>query len=237
VLATSLKAHAAVKRSQVESANVVARLPGADPALKGEVVVLSAHVDHIGIGEPIDGDRIYNGAMDNGSGSALLVDIAANLAASGQAPGHPGDRTITPTTTRAARFWSLSLETSVVLLVARMPGTTPPATRLISQTPCTTITDRNLQLSCYGISVKPNFPSNCRDITDVDMKQFCYGAAGVANTDLGQCTSISARNTQLLCYAMNDSISSNCNDITNANDRNFCLGVSAHNTSYCASIQ
>jgi hypothetical protein len=69
------------------------------------------------------------------------------------------------------------------------------------------------------------------------MKQFCYGAAGVANTDLGQCTSISARNTQLLCYAMNDSISSNCNDITNANDRNFCLGVSAHNTSYCASIQ
>lgn len=51
------------------------------------VVVLSAHVDHIGIGEPIDGDRIYNGAMDNGSGSALLVDIAANLAASGRAAG------------------------------------------------------------------------------------------------------------------------------------------------------
>ncbi len=48
---------------------------------------LSAHVDHIGIGEPIDGDRIYNGAMDNGSGSALLVDIAANLAASGRAAG------------------------------------------------------------------------------------------------------------------------------------------------------
>jgi Zn-dependent M28 family amino/carboxypeptidase len=88
-LAMSLKARAAVKRSEVESANVVARLPGTDPALKGEVVVLSAHVDHIGIGEPIDGDRIYNGAMDNGSGSALLLDVAANLAASGTPADKP----------------------------------------------------------------------------------------------------------------------------------------------------
>ena len=43
------------------------------------MVVLSAHVDHVGIGAPIDGDRIYNGAMDDGSGSALLLDVAANL--------------------------------------------------------------------------------------------------------------------------------------------------------------
>jgi Zn-dependent M28 family amino/carboxypeptidase len=41
--------------------------------------VLSAHLDHIGIGEPINGDRIYNGAMDNGSGSALIVDMAASF--------------------------------------------------------------------------------------------------------------------------------------------------------------
>ena len=81
-LTASLKARASVKRTAVESANVVARLPGKDPALKGEVVVLSAHVDHVGIGEPIDGDRIYNGAMDDGSGSALLLDMAASLAAS-----------------------------------------------------------------------------------------------------------------------------------------------------------
>ena len=86
MLAASLKAHASVKHSEVESANVIARLPGTDPALKGEVVVLSAHVDHVGIGEPIDGDRIYNGAMDDGSGSALLLDMAANLAASGEKP-------------------------------------------------------------------------------------------------------------------------------------------------------
>jgi len=87
-LAVSLQARASVKRSEVESANVIARLPGSDPALKNEVVVLSAHVDYIGIGAPIDGDRIYNGAMDDGSGSALLLDMAANLAASRQGP-HP----------------------------------------------------------------------------------------------------------------------------------------------------
>src|SRR5262249_44614480 len=80
-LPVSLQAHATVKRGEVESANVVARLPGSDPALKDEVVVLSAHVDHVGIGAPIDGDRIYNGAMDDGSGSALLLDMAASLAA------------------------------------------------------------------------------------------------------------------------------------------------------------
>jgi Zn-dependent M28 family amino/carboxypeptidase len=85
-LAVSLKARASVKRSEVDSANVIARLPGTDPALKGEVVVLSAHVDHVGIGAPIDGDRIYNGAMDDGSGSALLLDMAASLAASEQKP-------------------------------------------------------------------------------------------------------------------------------------------------------
>src|SRR4029079_2210812 len=40
-----------------------------------------AHIDHVGIGEPIDGDRIYNGAMDDGSGSALLLDMASSLKA------------------------------------------------------------------------------------------------------------------------------------------------------------
>lgn len=63
----------------VESNNIVARIPGTDPALKAEYVVLSAHLDHVGVGEPINGDRIYNGAMDNGSGSALLLDIARSL--------------------------------------------------------------------------------------------------------------------------------------------------------------
>jgi Peptidase family M28 len=77
-LNVSLQAHAAVKLAPVESANVVARLPGSDPTLKNEYVVLSAHMDHLGIGEPINGDRVYNGAMDNASGTAAMLDIAAS---------------------------------------------------------------------------------------------------------------------------------------------------------------
>ena len=78
-LAASVRTTATVERKDVESANVVAKLPGTDPQLKNEYVVLSAHVDHLGIGEPIGGDRIYNGAMDNASGTALLLDVAAAL--------------------------------------------------------------------------------------------------------------------------------------------------------------
>jgi Zn-dependent M28 family amino/carboxypeptidase len=78
-LAVSIKAKARVEKKEVESANVIAKVPGSDPALKGEYVVLSAHIDHLGIGEPINGDRIYNGAMDNASGSATLLDVARSL--------------------------------------------------------------------------------------------------------------------------------------------------------------
>jgi peptidase M28-like protein len=78
-LLVSLEATTKVETGKVESANIVASLQGSDPALKNEYVVLSAHLDHLGIGEPVNGDRIYNGAMDNGSGSALLLDLAASL--------------------------------------------------------------------------------------------------------------------------------------------------------------
>ena len=80
-LSTSLKTNAVILTKSVESSNIVGKLAGTDPALKNEFVVLSAHIDHIGIGAPINGDRIYNGAMDNGSGSALAMDIAASLKA------------------------------------------------------------------------------------------------------------------------------------------------------------
>lgn len=78
-LAVSIRTTAKLKRKNVESANVIAKLTGEDPQLKNEYVVLSAHIDHIGIGAPINGDRIYNGAMDNASGSAVLLDVAASL--------------------------------------------------------------------------------------------------------------------------------------------------------------
>src|SRR5207302_784158 len=72
-------ARAAIQKINLESANIVAKLPGTDEALKKEFVVLSAHIDHIGIGEPVNGDKIYNGAMDDGSGTAAVLDIAASL--------------------------------------------------------------------------------------------------------------------------------------------------------------
>jgi Zn-dependent M28 family amino/carboxypeptidase len=78
-LATTLKAHAAIESKTVLSDNIIGKLPGSDPVLKNEYVVLSAHIDHLGMGAPINGDSIYNGALDNASGSALLLDLAAHL--------------------------------------------------------------------------------------------------------------------------------------------------------------
>jgi Zn-dependent M28 family amino/carboxypeptidase len=78
-LGVSLQARASVKNTSVESANIIGKLAGNDAKLKNEYVVISAHVDHIGIGEPVNGDRIYNGAMDNASGVAVLLDLAAQF--------------------------------------------------------------------------------------------------------------------------------------------------------------
>jgi Zn-dependent M28 family amino/carboxypeptidase len=78
-LAFSIQAKAVLEKKTVDSANIVAKLPGSDAKLKDEYVTLSAHVDHLGIGAPINGDKIYNGAMDNASGDAVLLDVAASL--------------------------------------------------------------------------------------------------------------------------------------------------------------
>ncbi len=75
----SLKATVGVTRGEVESQNVAAIYPGTDPKLREEYVVMSAHLDHIGVGAAINGDTIYNGAMDNASGVASMLDIAEML--------------------------------------------------------------------------------------------------------------------------------------------------------------
>ena len=74
-----LKASVAVTYSHLSSPNIAARLEGGDPKLKSQYVAVSAHLDHLGIGAPINGDRIYNGAMDNASGVATVLDIAHRL--------------------------------------------------------------------------------------------------------------------------------------------------------------
>lgn len=72
---------------RVETANVLGLLPGSDPALASEVVVYTAHHDHLGLGEPDEhGDRIRNGAVDNATGCAQLLAIAEAFARRPEAP-------------------------------------------------------------------------------------------------------------------------------------------------------
>ena len=69
------------------SYNVAGILPGSDPTVAPETVVLSAHLDHVGVGAPNKkGDTIYNGAMDNAVGIASLIEEAKRFKASGKAP-------------------------------------------------------------------------------------------------------------------------------------------------------
>jgi len=63
------------KMRTIDSQNVVARIDGSDPRLREEVVVYSAHWDHLGVGTPVNGDAIYNGALDNASGVAALLEM------------------------------------------------------------------------------------------------------------------------------------------------------------------
>lgn len=65
---------------KLETQNVVAVIEGSDPVLKNEYVALGAHYDHVGIGAAVDGDSIYNGADDDGSGTCALLAIAETLA-------------------------------------------------------------------------------------------------------------------------------------------------------------
>ena len=78
-IAGKLKVKTAVKRGSVESQNVAAIYPGSNPRLSDEYVVMSAHLDHLGIGNPINGDTINNGAMDNAVGVASVLEVAAHL--------------------------------------------------------------------------------------------------------------------------------------------------------------
>ncbi|HLJ50920.1 MAG TPA: M28 family metallopeptidase [Bryobacteraceae bacterium] len=79
----SFKAHVAFKQTKTQSRNTVGIYEGSDPKLKNEYVAMSAHLDHIGIGKPINGDAIYNGAMDDASGVASVIEVANLLRESG----------------------------------------------------------------------------------------------------------------------------------------------------------
>jgi Zn-dependent M28 family amino/carboxypeptidase len=81
-----LRAEVAVERRSLSSPNVLARLPGSDPGLAAEHVVLSAHLDGLGIGAPVDGDPVYSGALDNADGAAAMIGIAERFVREGVRP-------------------------------------------------------------------------------------------------------------------------------------------------------
>jgi Zn-dependent M28 family amino/carboxypeptidase len=85
-LAARVRAKVRYDRQVVTSHNVIARLPGRDPKLKGEYVVLTGHLDHLGVGAPVEGDSIFNGALDNASGVGQLIEIARALAPAAKRP-------------------------------------------------------------------------------------------------------------------------------------------------------
>lgn len=85
-LAATLQAKMTVSTGAAEAPNVVGILPGSDPKLKDEYVVFSAHLDHLGIGRAVNGDNLYNGAMDNASGVASVLEVARLFKESGFTP-------------------------------------------------------------------------------------------------------------------------------------------------------
>ena len=85
-LQAQLRAKASFTTATVEAPNVVAVLPGSDPKLKDEYVVFSSHLDHLGTGRAVNGDSLYNGAMDNASGVASVLEVARLFHESGVKP-------------------------------------------------------------------------------------------------------------------------------------------------------
>ena len=75
-LGIRIRVHLPSKVRDIETRNVAAIIPGSDPQLKNEAVIFSAHWDHLGIGTPVNGDAIYNGAIDNATGCAILIELA-----------------------------------------------------------------------------------------------------------------------------------------------------------------
>jgi len=74
------------KHNQLSTQNVIGVFEGSDPVLKDEYVAVGAHYDHVGIGPPVNGDTIYNGADDDGSGTTAVLAMAEALA---KAPTKP----------------------------------------------------------------------------------------------------------------------------------------------------
>jgi Zn-dependent M28 family amino/carboxypeptidase len=97
-LGFNLKGHFPTQVDKFVSNNVVGIVEGSDPTLKSEAVIFTAHWDHLGIGRPVLGDKIYNGAADNATGCALIMELARAWSA------------LSPRPKRSAIFLSVTAE-------------------------------------------------------------------------------------------------------------------------------
>jgi Zn-dependent M28 family amino/carboxypeptidase len=85
-LGIRIRGNMPTKIRKIESRNVVAMIPGSGEKLRSEAVVFTAHWDHLGIGAAVNGDSIYNGAVDNATGCAILIEMARAWAGLAQKP-------------------------------------------------------------------------------------------------------------------------------------------------------
>jgi Zn-dependent M28 family amino/carboxypeptidase len=85
-LSSSVSLKYSTSYNDIESYNLVGKIEGSDAQLKSEYVVHTAHLDHVGVGRVINGDSIYNGAHDNASGVASLMEIARTYKRLGTKP-------------------------------------------------------------------------------------------------------------------------------------------------------
>ena len=81
-----LQAHVVTKVRNFESSNVIAKLEGSDPRYRNQAVIYTAHYDHLGIRPGMAGDNIFNGAEDNATGCAVLMEMARVFAAASERP-------------------------------------------------------------------------------------------------------------------------------------------------------
>ncbi|HWJ35642.1 MAG TPA: M28 family peptidase [Steroidobacteraceae bacterium] len=88
-LPVRLKAHVVSKVRQFQSYNVLGLLPGTDGGPQTQAVMYSAHYDHLGFNPAMSGDNIYNGAVDNGTGCGILLELARAFSMSAAKPPHP----------------------------------------------------------------------------------------------------------------------------------------------------
>jgi hypothetical protein len=85
-LPINARIHTISSHTSADSPNIIGEVPGSDPALRNQYVVYTAHVDHLGICPPVNGDNVCHGALDNASGTASLLEIARGFASLPKAP-------------------------------------------------------------------------------------------------------------------------------------------------------